>query len=242
MTPANERQIDETERLHNLLQTLSLTFHGLSHDLREPIRTLLCYSEILGKNAAVRSDPNASECVHFIAGAAQRMDVLITGLLDYSRLLGDVPRPHTTVDMNLTVQTALANLHLIIEESAASVVYDALPSVIGDPVQLTELTQNLLANSIKYRSAEPPQIMISSRPLGKEHVFSIRDNGIGIDPKYYNSIFMPFTRLHGQDVAGAGLGLTICQRIVEVHSGKLWVESTPGKGSTFHFSLTAANN
>ncbi len=125
MTPAKTRDGDESVRQRELIQKLSLTFHGLSHDLREPIRTSLCYGEILGGNSAVQDDPNLTECVHFISGAAQRIEVLVSGLLDYSRLLGEQPHPRAVVDMNLIVQTALANLQMQIEESAATVVNDS---------------------------------------------------------------------------------------------------------------------
>jgi signal transduction histidine kinase len=240
MTPAKTCDGDESVRQRDLIQKLSLTFHGLSHDLREPIRTILCYGEILGGNSAVQDDPNLTECVHFISGAARRIEVLVSGLLDYSRLLGEQPHPRAVVDMNLIVQTALANLQMQIEESAATVVNDSLPAVLGDAVQLTELVQNLLANSIKYRGAASPQILIRAERHGDEYVFSVEDNGIGIEPAQRDSIFMPFRRLHGSELPGAGLGLTICRHIVDSHGGRIWVESTPGKGAAFRFVLPAA--
>jgi light-regulated signal transduction histidine kinase (bacteriophytochrome) len=236
---ASQSDSEVAARQRDLIEKLSLTFHGLSHDLREPLRTILCYGDILGGSPAVKNDPNLTECVHFISGAAHRVEELVNGLLDYSRLLGAQPHPRAVVDMNLIVQTALANLHLKIEESGATIVNDSLPAVLGDAVQLSELIQNLLANSIKYRGEAPPQILIRAERHGQEHVFSVEDNGIGVDPAQRESIFMPFRRLHGSELPGAGLGLTICRHIVDSHGGRIWVEST-GKGSSFRFVLPAA--
>lgn len=221
----------EIDRLRTLVQKLSLTIHGLSHDLREPIRTVGCYAEILGGSEAVRQDPNLVESVHFIRGAAQRMNALVKGLLDYSRLIEEEPEAPTPVDMNFVVQTALANLQMKVDESGAAIACDTLPPVMGDAVHLTELVQNLLSNSVKYRGAAPPQIFIRCERVGDEQLFSIEDNGMGISPEACNSIFEPFKRLHGQDVPGAGLGLTICRQIVERHRGRIWVESVPGRAA-----------
>jgi light-regulated signal transduction histidine kinase (bacteriophytochrome) len=231
----------EVERLSSLVKCLSYALHGLGHDLREPIRTVSCYGEILRRSPAVEQDPNLLESVHFICGAAKRMDALSTGLLNYAVLIGEGfrPRPSARVDMNAVVQSALANLQLKIEESGAAVVCDPLPEVLGDQVQLAELMQNLLGNSIKYRAADPPHIYIRSERLVKKHLFSVEDNGIGIDSEHQHSIFTPFHRLHGQEFPGVGLGLAICRQIVELHRGQIWVESTAGKGSIFRFTLPA---
>ncbi|HLG95561.1 MAG TPA: ATP-binding protein [Bryobacteraceae bacterium] len=238
--PHNARSDDpDLQRLHGMVQNLSYALHGLSHDIREPIRMVVCYSELLAQSAAIQNDPNLSEYLHFITGAAQRMDTIVNGLLAYSRLVGQEPLYANDVDMNSVVQTALANLQLKIEESGATIVCDSLPLVMGDYVQLVELVQNLLANSMKYRSAAPPQIRIHSEHSQEGYVFSIEDNGIGIEPRYCESIFSPFKRLHGQDVPGAGLGLAICWQIIQLHRGRIWVESTPGQGSTFRFVLAA---
>ncbi len=230
----------EIDHLRETVQILSHALHRLSHDLREPIRTVTCYTEMLQRSPAVSQDPNLSEFAHIVAGAAGRIETLVRSMLDYSRLMGEQPQPPAKVDMNAVVQTALANLQVAIEESGAAVVYDALPPVQGDAVQLAELVQNLLANSIKYRGSEPPQVCIRCEPLDRELLFSVDDNGIGIAAEDAGSIFSPFKRLHGQDVPGTGLGLAICRRISEIHHGRIWVESVPGKGSTFHFTLPPA--
>jgi light-regulated signal transduction histidine kinase (bacteriophytochrome) len=227
----------ETERLRKTVEVLSYALHGLSHDLREPIRTVSCYSRLLHRNSLIQQDANLIEYAHLIAGAAQRMDTLLARMLDYSRLLGQQAQPLSRVDMNVVVQTALANLHLKIEETRATIVADALPQVSGDYVQLTELIQNLVGNGLKYRGAAPPQVLIRSEQRDTEWVFSIADNGVGIDPRYHESIFEPFKRLHGDGLPGAGLGLAICRQIVDRHYGRIWVESVPGQGSTFQFTF-----
>jgi light-regulated signal transduction histidine kinase (bacteriophytochrome) len=217
------------------LRTMAL--QGLSHDLREPIRTILCYSEMMGQNEAIRKDPNLIEFVHLVSSAAGRMNALVNGMLRYSSLLGaEAPFP-MPVDMNAVVQTALANLHMAIEENGAAIVSDTLPEVHGDQTQLTELVQNLVANSLKYRRAEPPQVHIWCEPTGDYFLFSVQDNGQGIEPSYQESIFSPFKRLHGRNIPGAGLGLAICRQIAELHHGRIWVDSEAGHGSTFCFTL-----
>lgn len=229
----------DVERVRRRVEELIHMLHALGHDLREPIRTVGCYSALLGKNAAIQSDPNLSEFVHLIAGAACRMGALVESVLDYSQLIGGEPQPHGPVDMNAVVQTALANLQLKIDESGATIIHDALPRVIGDYVQLVELVQNLVANSIKYRSAEPPRIAIRSEQRDSEELFSIEDNGIGIDAKDCESIFKAFKRLHGQELPGSGLGLAICRQIVEIHGGLIWAERARKNGTIFRFTLPA---
>jgi light-regulated signal transduction histidine kinase (bacteriophytochrome) len=217
----------------------SIALQGLNHDLREPLRTILCYSELLGQSEAIRKDPHLLEFVHLVSSAGVRMNALVNGMLRYSSLLGaEAPFP-IPVNMNAVVQTALANLHSTIEETAAAIVADTLPEVYGDQTQLTELVQNLVSNSLKFRGAQPPQIHIWCAPSRDPFLFSIQDNGPGIDPCYHESIFSPFKRLHGRNIPGAGLGLAICRQIADLHHGRIWVESEPGHGSTFRFALPA---
>jgi len=221
----------------NVVQTLSHALNGLSHDLREPIRTVLCYSELLNRSSKVQLDPNLAEYVHFINGAAARMDALLEGMLEFARVVGQESPPREPVDLNLVVQTALANLQMKIEEAGATIVADSLPPVHGDGVQLTQLVQNLIANSLKYRSSEAPQITIRCERVDGGWLCSIQDNGIGIESRHHASIFTPFKRLHGPEFPGVGLGLAMCRQIVELHRGHIFVESTPGKGSIFSFTL-----
>jgi signal transduction histidine kinase len=231
----------ELERLHDLIRTLSATLHSLSHDLCEPIRAVICFSELIRQHEACPSDPNLVEYLHVIEGSGRRMDALVTGMLEYSRLLGEGDNPaFVGVDMNTVVQTALANIQLRVDESGADVVADALPCVAGNFIQLTQLIQNLVGNGLKYRRAEPPRIFIRAEECGHEFLFSVEDNGIGVSRAHLETIFTPFKRLHGRNVAGVGLGLAICRQIVERHRGRIWVESTEGKGSTFRFTIPSA--
>jgi light-regulated signal transduction histidine kinase (bacteriophytochrome) len=225
----------QTEGAGDRLRSIAL--QGLNHDLREPIRTILCYSELLGQSEAIRKDPNLLEFVHLVSSAATRMNALVNGMLRYSNLLStETPFP-IPVDMNLVFRTALANLHLTIEQTEAAIVTDRLPEVYGDQTQLIELVQNLVSNSLKFRGAQAPQIHIWCERRGDQFLFSIQDNGPGIDRSHHESIFSPFKRLHGRNIPGAGLGLAICRRIAELHHGRIWVESEPGRGSTFRFAL-----
>ena len=237
MESDNSGPLAEALPFKKTVEILSYTLHRLSHDIGEPIRTVACYNQLLAQSSSIQNDPNLSEYVHFIAGAVERMRDLVCGILDYSRLLGEQIPPLGQADMNVVVQTALANLHVKIEESGATVVCDSLPCVTGDYIQLLELVQNIIGNGLKYRSAAPPQIVIRSEPMDEEVRFSIQDNGVGIDARFLQSIFAPFKRLHGAEVPGAGLGLAICRQITELHGGSIWVDSVPGEGSTFHFTL-----
>jgi light-regulated signal transduction histidine kinase (bacteriophytochrome) len=217
----------------------SIALQGLNHDLREPMRTILCYSELLGQSEAIRKDPELLELLHLVCGAADRMNALVNGMLRYSSLLSaEAPLP-IPVDMNVVVQSALANLHSTVEETGAAIVADTLPQVYGDQTQLTELVQNLVSNSLKFRGAQPPQIHIWCERSGNQFLFSVQDNGPGIDPSYHESIFSPFKRLHGRNIPGVGLGLAICRQIADLHHGRIWVESEPGQGSTFRFALSS---
>lgn len=237
---AREAVRDEREGwLHEVAQRLSYTVHALTHDLREPIRTVACYSELLQTHEAIQTEPNLCEFVHIINGAARRMDALVHRMLAYAQLIGEEQPVHSAVDMNSVVQAALANLQLKIEESSATVAYDTLPPTSGDFVQLVELVQNLVANAITYCGDSSPQIIIRAERAADRELFSIIDNGIGIEPQYCASIFEPFKRLHGQQISGSGLGLAICRQIVELHGGTIWVESLPQQGSSFRFTLPA---
>ena len=174
--------------------------------------------------------------------AARRMSHLISDLLAYS-VASDANRVPEPVDSEAAIAEALTNLRQAIEESGATVVYDKLPSVLFERAQLCQVFQNLIGNAIKYRGESAPEIHTRcDQSEGGEWTFSIRDNGIGIDAAHLHTIFEPFRRLHGRDLPGTGLGLTICRRSIEGFGGRIWVESKPGEGSIFLFTLKAAQS
>ena len=210
-----------------------------SHDLQEPLRAVAGYCQLLESRYSDRLDDDARQFIGFAVEGAERMRALIHGLLDYSRIesQGRTPQP---VDASEAIQSALADLRELIVETDAriNVHLDRLSEVLADGAQLARLFQNLIGNAIKYRGENRPEIEISCKTDGHECVFSIRDNGIGIEPKYADRIFVIFQRLHTRrEYPGTGIGLAICRRIVERHGGRIWLESHPGKGSTFYFTL-----
>ena len=153
-------------------------------------------------------------------------------------LLLSLFRDTTLVNCEAVLEQALANLQVAIEESQAVITHDTLPAVMADDTQMVQLLQNLIGNAIKFRRQEPPQVHISAQAKGKEWEFSVRDNGIGIDPQYFERLFVIFQRLHSkEEYPGTGIGLAVCKRVVERHGGKIWVESQPGQGSTFYFTI-----
>ncbi|HIE30943.1 MAG TPA: GHKL domain-containing protein, partial [Methanosarcinales archaeon] len=160
-------------------------------------------------------------------------------LLTFSRV-GTRGKPFKSTDCALVLEQTLANLQMAIEDRGAVITHDALPTVMADDSQLVQLFQNLIENAIKFQSEDPPRIHISAEQKGDEWVFSVADNGIGIEPEFFDRIFVIFQRLHGVDeYSGTGIGLAVCKKIVERHGGHIWVESEPGKGSTFYFTIPA---
>jgi PAS domain S-box-containing protein len=208
-----------------------------SHDLQEPLRMIASYTELLHKRYQDKLDGEAAEFIGYAVEGAVRMQLLINDLLAYSRL-GTRGGPFAATDCEHAFQSALINLQISIDESCALITHDPLPTVLGDGVQLTQLFQNLLSNAIKFRGTASPQVHVSTRRKGHDWEFSVRDNGMGLDPKFAERIFVIFQRLHQRDkFAGTGIGLAICKKIVERHGGQIWVESNPGIGSTFYFTL-----
>ena len=208
-----------------------------SHDLQEPLRAVASFTQLLSERYKGRLDADADEFIAFAVGGANRMQTLINDLLSYSRLetRGKPPEP---VDSHDALGQALANLGTAIRESVALVTNDDLPKVLADESQLVQLFQNLVGNAIKFRGKEPPRVHVSAVSKGNEWLFSVRDNGIGIAQEYHERIFSIFQRLHSrEDYPGTGIGLALCKRIVERHGGTIRVESEPGSGSTFFFTL-----
>ena len=210
-----------------------------SHDLQEPLRMITGDTQLLAKRYGDKLDQDANEYIDYAVDGAKRMQRLIHDLLGYSRV-GTRGKGFVPTDCQAIVAETLRTLQPAIQESAATIAYDSLPTVMGDADQLPQLFQNLIGNAIKYRDSKSPSVQVSCKHEGEHWLFSVRDNGIGIDPQYANRIFVIFQRLHGRDkYAGTGIGLAVCKKIVERHGGKIWVESELGKGATFYFTIAA---
>jgi signal transduction histidine kinase len=212
-----------------------------SHDLQEPLRVVAGFVGLLDKRYREKLDDNAREFIEYAVDGVKRMQILIKDLLAYSQV-GTKGKTFEPTNCSVALEQAIYNLHKAIEESGAELTYDLLPTVSGDSSQLTRLFQNLIGNAIKYRGKDKPEIHISAQKKGDEWVVSVRDNGIGIGSQYFEKIFDVFRRLHTKkEYDGTGIGLAVCKKIVERHGGKIWVESAPGKGSTFYFTVPAGN-
>ncbi|MBM4453909.1 MAG: PAS domain S-box protein, partial [Chloroflexi bacterium] len=209
-----------------------------SHDLQEPLRMVASYTQLLEKRYKDRLDADANEFIDYAVDGARRMQQLINDLLAYSRV-GTRGKPFEPTDMEAAFEGALANLQVAIKESKAKVTHDPLPTVMGDDTQLVQVFQNLIHNAIKFRSQKPPAVHVSAERKADEWVFSVKDNGIGIDPQYSERVFLIFQRLHREAYPGTGIGLSIANRILQRHGGRMWLESKPGKGSTFYFTIKA---
>ena len=211
--------------------------YAASHDLQEPLRMISGYIQLLSRRYAGKLDSEADEYMQFAVDGADRMGQLIRDLLAFSRLGNPETRRMELVDMSSAVQWALLNLQASVNECGAVVTHDPLPSVTGDQSRLALVMQNLIGNAVKYRSAEPPRIHLSVAREGEHWVFCVADNGTGFEMKYAERIFGVFKRLHGKDFPGTGIGLSIAKKVVEIHKGRIWADSEPGKGSRFYFTL-----
>jgi light-regulated signal transduction histidine kinase (bacteriophytochrome) len=208
-----------------------------SHDLQEPLRMVSSYTQLLARRYKGRLDKDADEFIAYAVDGADNMQRLIYDLLSYSRV-GTRGKPPEAVPADAALDRALDNLKIAVEESRAVVERDPLPTITADDVQLTQVFQNLIANALKFRGDESPRVRVACEARGNEWIFSVRDNGIGIDPQYLERIFIIFQRLHKRgQYPGTGIGLAMCKKIILRHGGRIWVESEPGKGSTFYFSL-----
>lgn len=234
-----ERALEEANgALQRANNDLSVFAYSASHDLQEPLRNLSLYSQMLQRNYRGRLDAQADEFIGYIVDGAARMSDLVKDLLAYLDVSGARTQAVSPAPVEGAIRMALSNLRAAVHSNDANVSYDELPAVAVEPVHLQQLFQNLISNAIKYRSAEVPQIRISVEKANGFWCFSVKDNGIGISPQYSNFVFRLFKRLHGQsEYPGTGVGLAICQKIVERNGGRIWVESEPGRGSDFRFTL-----
>jgi signal transduction histidine kinase len=233
-----ERQERET-KLEKINEELRQFGYMASHDLQEPLRMVSIYGQLLAQRSAGRLDAEAQEFMDYVVEGAQRMKALIDDLLTYSRV--DTQRGVTQTNGEAVLEQALGDLQLAVAESGAVVTHEALPTVTAAPGQLRQVLENLISNAVKFRGPEPPRIHLAAQRYGREWVFSVRDNGIGLDPQHAVRIFQMFQRLHTRkEYPGTGIGLAICKKIIERHGGRIWVESTPGQGATFLFTLPAS--
>jgi light-regulated signal transduction histidine kinase (bacteriophytochrome) len=232
---ALERKVTELDHSNEELRQFA---YVASHDLQEPLRMVASFTQLLAKRYRGKLDSDADEYIAFAVDGATRMQRLIQDLLAYSSV-GTKGKELLETSSEAALRVALANLRGAIVESGALITHDPLPRVLADDVQLIQLLQNLVGNAIKYRRAAVPEIHISAtRDPGQKWIFSIEDNGLGIDSQYFERIFTMFQRLHTRDeFSGTGIGLAICKKIVERHGSSISVESQLGRGSTFRFAL-----
>jgi PAS domain S-box-containing protein len=246
-----EKETQQSQELARSNAELEQFAYVASHDLQEPLRMVTSYLQLLERRYKNQLDANADQFITYAVDGARRMQTLINDLLNYSRV-STRGQPFKLVDCDVILQQAIANLQIAIADSKAIVTHEPLPEVMADTTQLTQVFQNLIGNAIKFCQNQQPQIHIgvakananldgeslNSIPLADEWLFSIRDNGIGLESQYAERIFIIFQRLHGRDkYPGTGIGLAICKKIIERHGGRIWVESKPGQGSTFYFTI-----
>ena len=248
-----DRVAQRTEEIHQLNRELEQRVADLarsnteleqfayiaSHDLQEPLRTVASFAQLLQKRYQGKLDANADEFIHYLVDGATRMQGLINDLLAYSRV-GRRDKEFAPTDCTAVLEQALHNLYAAIGECGAQVTHDPLPTVKCDGAQIMQVFQNLVGNSIKFRDSHPPRVHVAVQRKPSEWVFSVKDNGIGIDPQYHHRIFEVFQRLHTRaEYPGSGIGLAIAKKIVERHGGRIWVESQFHQGAEFFFALPA---
>src|SRR5260370_4654240 len=213
--------------------------YTVAHDLREPLRMVASYTQLLNRRSQSAFDDDGREFMRYIVESVQRMELLLGDMLSYSHKLRAVDQPVAGVDTEAVLAAVLVGLEGAIRESAAEVTHDPLPKVNFDFAQMSQLFRQLLTNSIKFRGPDQPRIHVSASETDDWVTFAGRDNGLEIYPQFHEQAFGVFKRLHGREFPGTGIGLAICKRIVEQYGGKIWVESAVGKGSVLRFTLPA---
>jgi PAS domain S-box-containing protein len=239
-------ELDLSQRTAQLLrynERLKRFAYAVSHDLQEPLRAIGSYTQLLARRNEGKLGNDSDQFIRFVLNGVDRMRRLIHDLLEYSRTGNEPVEDKVATDVNLILGLALQQLQLRVEESGAKITFDQLPTVVVNQDLLVRVFQNLISNAIKYSDRKPAEIHVSCLRAADEWVFSVRDNGIGIDPRYHDRIFEPFERLrHSREITGTGVGLAICKQIVERHGGRMWVESTEGKGSTLFFTISSCED
>ncbi|MFX1456068.1 MAG: ATP-binding protein [Promethearchaeota archaeon] len=209
-----------------------------SHDLQEPLRAIVSFSQLLEDKYYNELDADGKDFIHLITDGAIKMNTLIKDLLSYSRITTHA-KPSKLINLEVILKDALFNLQESIKESGAIITYDKMPTLKVDQTQFLQLFQNLISNAIKFRREKPPKVYIGVNQINEEWLFFVKDNGIGIESKYFDRLFNIFYRLHTkEEYPGTGIGLPICKKIVQRYSGKIWVESEINKGSTFYFTIS----
>ncbi|MEO5672975.1 MAG: ATP-binding protein, partial [Ramlibacter sp.] len=233
------QRLDELARSNRDLEQFA---YVTSHDLSEPLRMVASYTQLLARRYGTHFDDDGREFMGYVVSGAQRMKQLIDDLLLYSRA-GRTATELREASLDKALDAALANLAHAIRDSAASINRPAvLPTLACDKTGMAQVFQNLVANAIKFRGEAPPVIRIEALREGQDWIVSVTDNGIGIEPQYFDRIFVIFQRLHARaDFEGTGIGLAICKKVIERHGGAIWVESTPGQGTSFKFRLAATS-
>jgi light-regulated signal transduction histidine kinase (bacteriophytochrome) len=228
------RQTTELQRSNEDLRQFA---YAASHDLREPLRMVAIFCQLLQRRYQGQLDAQADQFIDYAVEGAQRIDRLVKDLRDYVQVADGTEAGDTVTDCLAVLHNTLRHLEAAIQHTKAVVTWGDLPHISVHEVHLLQLFQNLLENALKYRSEVPPRLHLSAERQGEQWRFAVQDNGIGIDPKYATQVFGVFKRLHGPEHPGTGIGLAICQKIVERYGGRIWVESEVGKGSTFYFTL-----
>ena len=237
VTERTAELLESNQALRKSNEDLNQFAYAASHDLQEPLRLVALYSQMLQKKYSDRLDAQAEQYVSYVINGAHRMEILLNDLLAYSQVgsLGDGPAGPVVVSEAL--RKALLNLQASVDQSQANVTWNGLPTLQAHEIRLVQLLQNLVGNAIKYHGSARPEVHVNAERQSGEWRFSVKDNGIGIKPEYVQQIFGIFKRLHGSNYPGTGIGLAICERIVKSYGGRIWVESSLGKGSTFYFTL-----
>jgi PAS domain S-box-containing protein len=232
--------VASNETLRQVNEDLNQFAYAASHDLQEPLRLVALYSQMLRRKLGTGIDRQADQYLSFILDGAHRMETLLRDLLAYSQVGSGNAGPVMPVEVGEVMRKVMLNLQASVDQCGAKVSWNGLPTVQAHETRILQVLQNLVGNGIKYHREDPPRVRIEAERRQGDWLFSVEDNGIGIKPEYAQQVFGIFKRLHGRDYPGTGIGLAICLRIVEGYGGRIWVESTPGKGSTFYFTLPQA--